>query len=132
MMLNAGIEFKRIRVRNIVGAIPLIEKRSPILIGNGIFHITGKITLTGQLPVGTPARVRFINEKQTEGQVPRNASFLVNTLRNGRIRELNVDFTISLDAANGRSLFFQGELRERGRRTLRVPCRFDGHIDQIG
>lgn len=130
-MMLIGSEFKRIRVSNIIGAIPLEEKRSPMIIGNGVFQITGKITLTGQLPVGSAARVRFITEKQTENQVPINASFLVNTLRNGRIRELNVDFTISLDAANGRSLFFQGEIRER-RRTSPVPCRFDGHIDQIG
>ena len=126
-----GSEFKRIRVRNIVNFPPKVQKIQPMMIGNGVFHITGKITLTGQLPVGSPARVRFITENQTEGQVPRNASFLVNTLRNGRIRELNVDFTISLDATNGRSLFFQGELRERII-TSTVPCRFDGHIDQVG
>lgn len=126
-----GSEFKRVRVRNIVNFPARVEKTHPMFIGNGVFHITGKITLTGQLPVGSPARVRFITEKQTENQVPINASFLVNTLRNGRIRELNVDFTISLDGVNGRSLFFQGEIRER-RRTFTVPCRFDGHIDQVG
>ena len=128
-----GSEFKRIRVRNIVNFPPKIEKTQPMMIGNGVFHITGKITLTGAVSDhgrAVTGRVRFITENQRTPAS--NASFIIHTrIFANRIPEWNVDFTISLDGVNGRSLFFQGETRS-GRNFFPVPCVFNGHIDQVG
>ena len=129
-MMLIGSEFKRIRVRNIVNFPAKLQKfpQMAMFIGNGVFHITGKITLTDINQKFS--RVRFITEKQTESQVPRNASFLLNP-RRGRLPEWDVDFTISLDSVNGRSLFFQGEAGV-GRLRTAAPCVFNGIIDQVG
>ena len=126
-----GSEFKRIRVRNIVNFPARVEKTHPMFIGNGIFHITGKITLTGQL--SRAGRARFITENQRSiSNVHQNASFLIHSINRNRVNEWNVDFTISLDSMNGRSLFFQGEMRVGVRKVSPVPCVFNGIIDQIG
>lgn len=132
-MMLIGSEFKRIRVRNIVNFPARVEKTHPMLIGNGVFHITGKITLTGGVSDrgrSRAGRVRFITENQRNPG--NNASFIIHTrIFANRIPEWNVDFTISLDGVNGRSLFFQGETRS-GRNFFPVPCVFNGIIDQVG
>ena len=130
-MMLIGSEFKRIRVRNIVNFPARVEKTHPMFIGNGVFHITGKITLTGQL--SRPGRARFITENQRSvSNVHENASFLIHSINRNRVNEWNVDFTISLDSVNGRSLFFQGEIRVGARNFSPVPCVFNGIIDQVG
>ena len=130
-MMLIGSEFKRIRVRNIVNFPARVEKTHPMFIGNGVFHITGKITLTGQL--SRPGRARFITENQRSiSNVHQNASFLIHSINRNRVNEWNVDFTISLDSVNGRSLFFQGEIRVGARNVSPVPCVFNGIIDQVG
>ena len=129
-MMLIGNEFKRIRVRNIVNFPARVEKTHPMFIGNGVFHITGKITLTGQL--SKAGRARFITENQRSiSNVQDNASFIIHNLNRFRVNEWNVDFTISLGGVNGRSLFFQGEVRV-GRNVSPVPCVFNGIIDQVG
>ena len=129
-MMLIGNEFKRIRVRNIVNFPARVEKTHPMFIGNGVFHITGKITLTGRL--SRAGRARFITENQRSlSAVHQNASFVIHSINPNRVNEWNVDFTISLDSMNGRSLFFQGEIR-LGRNVSPVPCVFNGIIDQVG
>ena len=130
-MMLIGSEFKRIRVRNIVNFPARVEKTHPMFIGYGIFHITGKITLTGQL--SRPGRARFITENQrNQSDVHQNASFLIHSINRNRVNEWNVDFTISLGGVNGRSLFFQGEIRVGARNFSPLPCVFNGIIDQVG
>ena len=130
-MMLIGNEFKRIRVRNIVNFPARVEKTHPMFIGNGVFHITGKITLTGHL--SRPGRARVIAENQrNKSNVHQNASFLIHSINRNRVNEWNVDFTISLDSVNGRSLFFQGEIRVGARNVSPVPCVFNGYIDQVG
>ena len=127
-MMLIGNEFKRIRVRNIVNFPARVEKTHPMFIGNGVFHITGKILLTGR--PSRAGRARFITEN--ESYFHQNASFVIHSINRNRVNEWNVDFTISLGGVNGRSLFFQGEIRVGARNFSPVPCVFNGIIDQVG